>query len=111
MDESTRAIVMLVLVMVLLLAIAFLGSSFLMKRAVKAVVKMFQDKQAFTPDTAKTEEELGLKKRSLFQFKAMRDYKPTALQFLVRSDIVQMTDDGRYFITEDALSQIKLRQR
>jgi len=111
MDESTRAIIMLVLVMLLLIALAFLGSAFLMRRAIKAVIKMFQAQEAFTPETAKTEDELGFKRRSFIQFKAMRDYKPTALQFLMRNNIVQMTDDGRLFISREALAQTKLGQQ
>jgi hypothetical protein len=111
MDESTRAIILLVLIMLLLIALAFLGSTFLMRRAIKAVIKMFRDKEAYTPETAKTEEELGFKRRSFIQFKAMRDYKPTALQFLLRSNIVQMTDEGKFYISEEALSQTRLGQQ
>jgi len=110
-DESTRAIIFLILIMVLLLALAFLGSNFMMRRAVKAVIKMFRQGQALSPETARTAEELGFKRKSLLQFKAFRDYKPSAMNVLMRADIIQTTEDGRVFLSEDRLMQTNVEQK
>jgi hypothetical protein len=109
--ESTRVIVVLILAMVLLLALAFLGSNFLMRRAIKAVIKMFRQGQALTPETAKTSEELGFKRKSFLQFKAMRDYKPSAMNILMRADVIQTTEDGRLFLSEERLMQTNVEQK
>ncbi len=111
MSESTRIIIFLILIMILLLALAFLGSNFLMRRAIKAVIKMFRQGEALTPETAKTSEELGFKRKSFLQFKALRDYKPSAMNILMRADIIQTTEDGRLFLSEDRLMQTNLEQK
>jgi hypothetical protein len=110
-DESTRAIIFLILIMVLLLALAFLGSNFMMRRAVKAVIKMFRLGQALSPETARTAEELGFKRKSILQFKAFRDYKPSAMNVLIRADVIQTTEDGRVFLSEDRLMQTNLEKK
>jgi flagellar basal body-associated protein FliL len=111
MDESTRAVIIMILVILLLLAIAFLGTSFMTRRAVKAVIRMFRDAQAFTPQNAMTAEQIGFRSKSFLQFKAFRDYKPAALQFLMKNEIVQVTEDGRLFMSEEALYRSGIEQR
>ena len=110
MDESTRALILLILVLLLLMALAFIGSQFLMKRAINTVIKGFRDRQALTPESAVTADELGYK-RKLFQMNGLRDYKPNALQLLMRTNIVQMTEEGKLYLSEEALSQTRLAQK
>jgi hypothetical protein len=109
MSDSTRAVVILVLVMLLLLGIAFLGSTFLMKRALKQVITMLRDGQAVSPQSAKTEADLGLKRKGIFEIRGLRDYKPSALQLLIRHEIVQVTEDGRIFLAEENLAKTNLK--
>jgi len=111
MSESTRAIILLILILILLLAVAFYGSTFLMRRALKTVIKRFQDNNALTPATAKTVEELGLARRGFFHIQAFRDYKPAALDLLVRYDIVQITEDNKVFLLEENLTKINIGQK
>lgn len=102
---------MLVLIMLVLILIAFVASNFLMKRAIRDVLKMFRTGQAMTPETAKFQDELGFKKRSFIQFKALRDYKPTALQVLIRNNIVQVTEEGRVYLSEETLAGTNIERR
>jgi hypothetical protein len=111
MSDSTRAVILLILIMILLLALAFYGSTFLMRRALKAVVKRFRDNDALTPATARTVEELGLARRGMFQFKALRDYKPAALDVLMRNNVIQVTEDNRIFLSEEELAKINFGQK
>lgn len=111
MNESTSAIIILILIMLLLLAGAYFGTGFLVRRALRTVIKTFRDKMALTPDTAMTIEELGLQARSFFQFRGLRDYKPSALQFLIKQNIVQSTEEGKLFLSEQALLQSDIEQR
>lgn len=110
MDESTRVIIILVLALLLLMLLAFMGSRFLFNRAVKQVINAFRDASALSPSKAMTLEDLGLVKRRLFQFGALRDYRPMALQILVRGNIIQQTEDGRFFLSEEALGRANTRQ-
>jgi hypothetical protein len=105
MDESTRAIILIILVLLLFLAIALAISRILLKRALKRVVMMFRDHNALNPASALTPEELGFKSRGFMQMGMLRDYKPMALQILMRGDIVHETGDGRLFLSEDRLSE------
>ncbi len=111
MSESTRAAIILILILIVLIAIAFAGSNFMMRRAVKAVLKMFRDGQALSAETAKSMEDLGFKGRSFLQLRAFRDYKPAALQLLMRNDIIQATEDGRLFLSEETLAKTNLGQQ
>jgi hypothetical protein len=105
LDDSTRAIILMVLILLLLMAVALVLSRVLLKRAISRVIKNFRDKNALNPAGALSAEELGFKSRGLLQFGMMRDYKPMALQLLMRGEIVQQTEDGRLFLSEDRLSQ------
>jgi hypothetical protein len=105
MDESTKGIIILVLALLLFMAVALLLSRVLFKRALNRVIKMFREHNALNPAGALTSEELGFKSKGLLQFGMLRDYKPMALQLLMKGDIVQETVDGRLFLSEDRLAQ------
>ena len=79
------------------------------KRAIKQVIKRFRDREACDPDSAKTIDELGLTPPS-FRERLMRfrDYKPAAMNGLVRVGIIQVTGDGRFYLAEDKLRNSKL---
>jgi hypothetical protein len=111
LSESTRAIILIILVMLLLLAVAFAGSNYMMRRAIKHIIRMLKSADALSLQTARTSEELGFKKTSMFQFKLWRDYKPAALQLLLTGNIVLMTDDGKLYLSEENLSKSKLAQQ
>ncbi len=95
---------------VIILVIVLLGVAVLViprwriKRAIPQVIKMFRDHNAIGIKNAKTEEELGFKRRSLLEGMLMpRDYKPHALTALIRMEIIQMTEDGKLYLAEDKL--------
>jgi hypothetical protein len=103
-SDSTRSLVLFILVILLLLVLAFAGSSFLMRRALKQVVKMFRDGGALSPETAKFAADLGIRQKGILEIRGLRDYKPSALQFLIRQEVVIVTDDGRVYLSEQKLS-------
>ena len=69
--------------MVLLILLAIVGTNFLMRRAIRNIIRMLRDGQAISPETAKYQDELGFKQKSFLQFGTLRDYKPAALQLLL----------------------------
>jgi hypothetical protein len=110
MSESTQALILIILVLLLLLALAFMGSRFLMRRAITRVIYTFREFKAKDEASAMAQEAMGLKPRGLFEFRGLRDYKPMALQLLMRYNIVRMTEDGRLYLSEETLAQTNLEQ-
>ncbi len=111
MSASTQAVIYMILILVLLIAIGFIGTQYMMKRATRSVIRIFRENEALNPEKAMTIQDLKLAPRGLLQVKAFRDYKPTALQFLMKHDIVQITDDGRVYLSEDTLLRSEIEQR
>ena len=98
-------VLLIILFMVLFMVIPLMMN----KRAVIQVVKRLRKHQALDIQSAKTVEEIGLQPLS-FQERMLRfrDYKPAALQGLIRTGIVQMTEDGRVYLSEEKLRNSRL---
>lgn len=90
------------------IAAAFIVSGRMSKRAVGEVIAIFQKHNAVGIQQAKTVSELGLTAPNLVDsFTRLRDYKPDALNTLMRMDIVQSTEEGKLYISEDKLAQLR----
>ncbi len=111
MNDSTRAVIILILFFILLLAIAYFGTGILVRRATRAVIRAFRESEAVTSEKAMTAQALNLLPKGIFQFRGLRDYKPAALQNLIKHEIVLVTDDGRLYLSEDALFQSGIEER
>lgn len=103
--NQNPAIFIIIIIVFFILAV-FVIPSFMGQRAFKKVIHIFQYYQATNISNAKTLEDLGLKPRSFIQgmFK-LRDYKPYALDFLMKSGAIQMTDDGKLYLVADRLPE------
>jgi hypothetical protein len=108
---SAGVMIVLILIVLFLVAIAFWGSAFLMKRALRSVIRSFRDNAAITPETAKIPTELGFKNRGLFQIGTFRDYKPVVLQSLQKEGIILATDDDRLYLSETKLLESGIERR
>jgi hypothetical protein len=99
----------LVLLIIIFLILLFVIPMTLNKRAVIHVIKKFRKFQAIDAESARTIEELGLNPPT-FRERIMRfrDYKPAALQGLMRVDIIMMTEEGKVFLSEEKLKTTKL---
>ena len=102
MEVST--IIYIVLFFIALLVIGALISRWRMKRAMRQVVLIFREHTATSSRNAKTIDELGLSPQGMMggMFRG-RDYKQYALSMLMKSEIVQATEDGRLYLSEDRL--------
>lgn len=102
--------IVIALLFVVLLFALFVIPQFMMKRAVRAVIRILRDNHATGIKEAKTAEELGLQpKRLVERMMKPRDYKPRALQLLMSQEIVQMTEDGKLYLLEEKLDASRLR--
>ena len=76
------------------------------------MIAIFRRNSALDKKTAKTLEELGLKPRGFAEgmFHG-RDFKPYALNALVKAGIIKSTEDGRLYLAEDVLTASGLERR
>lgn len=94
-----------------LLLLTFLGAlriqAYLIKRALIQVIDRFRKNQCICSLGAKTIGELGLQKPNLLERLCKpRDYKPYALQLLIREHIVLLTEDNKMCLHEKRLQNI-----
>ena len=99
-----------VLIIILLIIVALVSMlvipQWLIKRAVPQVIRIFREHNAIDIKNAKTIDELRLRPRGMMQqMFRRRDYKQYALTALMRADIIQMTEDGRLYLSEEKLSE------
>jgi hypothetical protein len=81
----------------------------LMGRALRQVVRIFRQHNAIDSKTARTIDELGLKPPGVFErMMRRRDYKPQALDALMKAEIIKATGDGRLYLSEDKLADLGL---
>jgi hypothetical protein len=67
--------------------------------ACRTIIKDLQTREAYGPDSAAALP--YAQRKSLLHFGA-KDYKPQALQQLVMQKIVNITDDGKFYLGENA---------
>ncbi len=104
-----------VVVIVLLVVVSILGvmliPQLLIRRAMTSVIRIFRQCGAVGKSSAKTADELGLRPLGVFdRVMKPRDYKPRALQFLVRANIVRVTEDGKLYLSEENLASSQLQK-
>ena len=99
----------ILLVMLFILSIIFVPY-WLVMRAAPKVIKTFRQKNAVSESTAMTVEELGLKPKSMLQrMFSRRDYRQHALQFLIKADVIDITEEGKFFLNSGKLMLSKWR--
>ena len=69
------------------------------RRAVLQVITIFKKHQALDAERAKTIEELGLSPQG-FRLRVMRDYKPRAVDMLIKAKIIEVTEDRKLYLLE-----------
>jgi len=98
-----NAILIVVIVVLALLAL-FIIPQWRLRRATRQVIQIFKELNAMDVKNAKTIDELGLRPRGRLEgMLRTRDYKPHALSSLLTAEIVQTTEDGRLYLSEDRL--------
>jgi len=107
---DVQGILFIILMVILFILSAIFLPYWLVLRAVPKVIKTFRQNNAISASNAKTIDELGLKPKSIFQrMLSRRDYRQNALQFLIRSDVVDITEEGKFFLNEEKLMLSKWR--
>lgn len=104
------SIIYFVIFIFLMLGIAFFISGQLTKRAIFKIIRIFGDENALSPERAKTIAELGLTPPSFIErIGRPRDYRQNALKILIKAGVVQLTEDGRLFIPENKINELRAK--
>jgi len=72
------------------------------KRAYNLIIWDLEQKEAADPSSAV---ELAYTKLSMFRI-SMRDYRPKALEYLISSSIIGVTDSGKYYLKDKKVRSI-----
>ena len=97
-------VIIIVLIVVLALLALFIIPQWRLRRATRQVIRIFIELNATSVKNAKTLDELGLRPRGRREgMLRTRDYKPHALDGLWKAEIVQTTEDGRLYLSEERL--------
>ena len=105
-----QGILFIILMIILFILSVIFIPYWLIMRAVPKVIKTFRQKNAIGEKNAMTIEELGLKPKSIFQrMFTRRDYSQNALQFLIRADVVDITEEGKFYLNDEKLMLSKWR--
>ena len=108
MSDTT---VILILV-ALLIFVMFILPQLRLRIAVPSVIRLFRQSNAVGVKNAKTIEELGLKPKSVGQAIIRgQDYKMTALEVLKKAEVIQSTEDGKLYLSEEKLSNSRWKGR
>ena len=106
MDQNTILIILTALVLILI----FVLPQILMRRAISSVIRVFRQKKAVSPQDAMTVDELGLRPKSMAQaiFRGTQ-YKTTALLVLRNTRVIEITEGGKLYLSEENLSRSRYR--
>lgn len=108
MDAS--GILFIILIVILFILSVMFIPYWLTMRSVPKVIKAFRHQNAIGAQNAMNIEELGLKPKSIFRrMLTRRDYSQQALQFLIRADVVDITEEGEFFLNDEKLMLSKWR--
>ncbi len=103
-------VLFIVLMVVLFIAVMIFLPQFMLTRNIPKVIRIFREHNAVGEKNAKEIGELGLLPKPMLQrMLRRRDYKPQALQFLLRTTIIEMTEEGKVYLNEDNLFRTKWR--
>jgi hypothetical protein len=108
MNETTT----LMLLTALTLIIIFVLPQIMLRRAISSVIRTFRQSKAVGAQNAKTIDELGLRPKSMIRaiFRGAQ-YKTTALLVLRNATVIESTENGKLYLSEENLSRSRWRGR
>lgn len=105
MSETSR-IILGICILILVYVLTRRVHAWRMKRACSFIIKDLEHKGALDHSSSV---ELPYEKKSVFRG-GMRDYRPKALEYLVLSDIIGMTDSGKYYLRNRKADPLNSKQ-
>jgi hypothetical protein len=102
----------LIIFTALLLIIIFVVPQIMLRRATSSIIRTLRQRNAVGAQNAKTIDELGLRPKSMIQaiFRGAQ-YKNTAMLVLRNARVIENTEDGKLYLSEENLSNSKWKGR
>ena len=105
-----NGILFIILIVILFILSVIFIPYWMTMRTIPKVIKVFRKKNAVGAQNAMNIDELELKPKSIFRrMFNRRDYSQQALQFLIRLDVVDITEEGKFFLNDEKLMLSKWR--
>ena len=99
-----QGILFIVLIIIMFILTVLFVPYWMTMRAIPKVIQKFRQKNAIGEKNALTMDELELRPKSIFRrMFARRDYSQQGLQFLIRAEVVDITEEGKFFLNEQNL--------
>jgi len=99
-----NSVILIVLIVVFALVALFIIPQWRLRRAIRQVMRILREHSAIDIKHAKTVDDLGLKPRHMLEgLLKGRDYKQYAVRALMKAGIIQTTEDGKLYLSEDKL--------
>lgn len=96
--------VFIVLILLFMLLVLFIVPQWRLKRAIHQMIRIFREQNAIGIDNSKTIDELGMRSPGMLERMLRgRDYKQYALRALIKAEIIQTTEDGKLYLSEEKL--------
>ena len=110
--ETIYDVLPIVLLILFLIFLYLLSIVYFMRRAISSILKAFREHSALGEKNARTPVELGLIQRQSFGDRLVKspDYKPQALQFLMKLEVVKEKGDTHLYLSEENLEAL-LREK
>ena len=106
METGSVNLLYWVILVILFCLGVFVIPSYLLRRAIFQVVTIFRRSHSLCSESPKTIDELGLTPPALMdRMLKARDYKPYALQVLIRARVVRQTDDGKLCLIDERAAE------
>ena len=97
-------VLFIVLILLFILLALFVVPQWRLRRAIHQVIRIFREHNAIGIDNSKTIDELGMKSPGILERMLRgRDYKQYAIRALMKAEIVQTTEGGRLYLSEEKL--------
>ena len=107
METPSVSFVFVAVLLILVWLGLFIIPIYLLRRAIFQVVRIFRINHSLCSEVPKTVVELGLTPVSLMdRFSKPRDYKPYALQFLLKSGVIRQDQAGSLCLSEEKLDEV-----
>jgi hypothetical protein len=99
-----QGILFLILIGILFILTVLFVPYWMTLRSIPKVIQKFRQKNAIGEKNALPIDELELRPKSIFRrMFARRDYSQQGLQFLIRANVVDITEEGKFFLNEENL--------
>lgn len=100
----TDTLILLILIGIMIV-IALILPQYLVTRVVPNVIKILRENNALDEKHAASTESLGLTAKPPWKRLGLRDYKPKAVQLLIKMNVVKTNQDGYIYLDEKELKK------